>query len=204
MIPVVFPLPFFKKDCMTFTKHISQEDVERRIETANQRNASLFLRTKDWPAEYRQVQSVQVTENGFSGKKTNAPPWDSDVTGIELVIAHEHIWFDDCPFESNEITPTDVVLQCKKYLESLPAVVSSQDETVQISHVTEVIYHDFALDDIAAWIALLEYNTRCRPCWSVAELQGFTNQVFISPPKDRIRGHLRNKSFTVKTFNNEE
>jgi len=189
---------------MIFTKHISQEDVERRLETANQRNVSLFLKTKNYPAEYRQVQSVQVTENGFSGKKTNAPPWDSDVTGNELVIAHEQVRFHDFSFDGNEITPPDVVLQCKKYVESLPAAVCSQDETVQIRHVTEVIFHGFALDDVAAWIALLEYNTRCRPCWSVEELQRFINQVFINPPKDRIRGHLRNKSFTVQTFNHEE
>jgi hypothetical protein len=188
---------------MTVTKNISHETVEQSIEAANRQKVAMFLKANHGPAEYRQVHSVQVTENGFSGKITNAPPWNSDVTGTELVFAHEKIQFDDCPFECNEITPPDVVLQCKKHVKSLPTTFSRRSGKNQIKHVAEVILHDFALDDRAAWVALLEYNTRCRPCWSVAELRRFMNQTICNPPKDRIRGHLRSKSFSVQTFNHE-
>jgi hypothetical protein len=189
---------------MTFTKHFPREAVEQRIVAANRQKIPMFLKTTNYPAEYHQVDHVKLSENGFKGKRTDVPPWHSDVVGTELVFAHEHIRFNDFPFECNEITPPEIVLQCQQYVESLPTTVSGRKETAQIRHVAEVIFHDFALDDTSGWIALLEYNTRCHPCWSVTELRRFMNQVAYNPPKNRMRGALRNKSFIVQTFSNED
>ena len=114
-----------------FPKYQSHEDVERRLEQAKQRNIPMFIKTKD--STYRQVCRVQLTDDGFHG--ANASPWDRDVTGTELVIAHETMRFNLSPLGDEAITPSDITLQCKNYVDSLPAAIAGSSGSSQTRHV---------------------------------------------------------------------
>ena len=192
-------ITLFKTKIMAFPQYLSHEEIERRLESANQRRVPMLIKTKDG---YRQVCRVRLTEAGFHGTLSNASPWDCDVVGTDLVFVHEQVRFDLSLPDDDDFAPGDIVQQCRKYVESLPPATAGQDGAKQTHHVANVIFHDFALDDTYAWIVLLEYNTRCHPCWGVAELRWFMNQAINNPPEDRPRGALRNK-FIVETFDNE-
>jgi len=188
---------------MSLPKHVSREETQRRLDSANLLNIPMFIKTGGGPSEYRRVHGVRLTEEGFLGTKVSPSPWDNDVAGDVLVIAHERLRCDLHSLDKEHVTPCDIVLQCQSYVESLPSAVSGQNGHHQTQHVAEVIFHDFALDTFDGWTLLLEYNCRCEPCWSVTALRRFMEQAMKHPPRTRVRGALRNK-FIVETFDHEK
>ena len=84
-------------------------------------------------------------------------------------------------------TGREFMHRCRTHLRALPDPLT----TSQMQNVANVIFHDFALDDVNGWILLLEYNVRCKPVWKVDELRRLMQQAIDNPPKDRPRGTIR-------------
>ncbi len=93
----------------------------------------------------------------------------------------------------DEDTGIEFMARCRRHLESLPASVSGKGGFARIHSVADVVFHDFALDEVNGWIILLEYNSRCQPPWSVDALRHMMKQAMENPPKGHNRGLLRDR-----------
>lgn len=187
---------------MITSKYVDNATVEQKIETAYRRSVPMLIKERGSENRYILTDSVRLTESGFSNKTPESVPWTKEVVGDELLIASERIRFEGGPFCTDEFTSDDIVQQCREHLETLEGAVSGQGGTVQTTRAAQVVMHDFALDDGNAWLLLLEYNTRCSPCWSVEELRHIMLEAVRNPPRNRDRGRLRNK-FIAEKFDSE-
>lgn len=183
---------------MITPEYVDNATVDQKIESAYRRSVPMLIKERGSENRYILTDSVRLTENGFSNKTPESLPWTKEIVGDELLIVRERIRFGETDFDEEEFTPLKIVQHCRKYVESLNAAVSGHGGTAQTKRVAHVILHDFAIDDANAWIVLLEYNTRCRPCWSVAELRHIMLEAEKNPPQSRPRGLLRNRFIAEK------
>lgn len=83
--------------------------------------------------------------------------------------------------------------RCRRHLETISGSQSGKGGYDRTRNVTDIIFHDFALDEVNGWIILLEFNTRCQPAWSVDALRHMMQQAIDQPPTGRKRGLLRDR-----------
>jgi hypothetical protein len=81
-------------------------------------------------------------------------------------------------------------LRARKYIDKMPPAVAGQHGHQQTFAVAVALVHGFALSDAEAWPILAEYNTRCAPPWSEAELRHKIESAGKLNRHPKPRGHL--------------
>ena len=129
------------------------------------------------------------------------------ISAPSLLRKHDDSLCDTCRYRDDDDAPCwdcmetcalfdddtgrEFMYRCRTHLRSIPAAVSGQQGAAQTQTVANIIFHDLGLDDVNGWILLLEYNARCKPAWAVEDLRRFMQQALDNPPKDRLRGMIR-------------
>jgi putative DNA primase/helicase len=85
---------------------------------------------------------------------------------------------------------TSVIERARKYLDAIPGAVSGSGGHNQTFHVACVLVLGFGLTKAEALGLLSEYNQKCEPPWSEAELQHKIESADAQPGE---RGYLRDK-----------
>ncbi len=86
-------------------------------------------------------------------------------TVAPLVISSERAHYPDLPPLAERVE------RARRYLGRVPGAVAGEHGHNRTFHAACLLVRDFALDNEAAWPLLQEYNARCRPPWSAAELR---------------------------------
>jgi len=87
------------------------------------------------------------------------------------------------------IGPNDVIERARRYVAAIPAAVQGNGGDSQTLAVANKLVWDFALSLSEALPLLQEYNVRCSPSWTEAELIRKINSA-LKQPHTRPRGNL--------------
>ena len=90
------------------------------------------------------------------------------------------------------ISHDKVTERCLKYVSTMPEAVSGSGGHPTTLAVANAIFCGFGLDERNGWPILLQYNARCKPPWSEAELRHKMNDARNKPPPGKEFGWLLN------------
>lgn len=76
------------------------------------------------------------------------------------------------------------------YVAKMPAAISGRGGHAATFAVAKALVHGFALSESQAWPILLDYNKRCQPPWSEAELRHKLKSAGKLDRPNKPRGHL--------------
>jgi len=83
-----------------------------------------------------------------------------------------------------------VLDRARAYVAEMPAAVSGQGGHHALFAVCKVLCHDFDLSEADAWSLLADYNARCQPPWTEAELRHKLEDASKCDRARRARGEL--------------
>lgn len=120
-----------------------------------------------------------------------------DLVAKHLPAAPEPSWQQQAPSSWEELrfgqaaTP-DVIERARSYLRKCPPAVAGQGGHNATFKVASTLANGFCLDKETAYILLQEWNQRCLPPWSQAELRHkLLDAALCGPPPGKPLGWLR-------------
>jgi hypothetical protein len=81
--------------------------------------------------------------------------------------------------------------RARNYVGKMPPAIEGNDGSGALFAVAVILVHGFELPEADAWQILLEYNTRCVPPWSEAELRHKLADANCLTRHPQPRGYLR-------------
>ncbi len=94
------------------------------------------------------------------------------------------------PFSSGTLIALSIVERARRYLATLPPSISGSGGHDAAFRAASCLTHGFSLDEATAYALMAsEFNPRCQPPWSPAELAHKVRSS-MGAPADKPRGHL--------------
>jgi hypothetical protein len=87
-------------------------------------------------------------------------------------------------------TPLTLIERARAYVAKIPAAVSGSGGHDATFAVAKALVHDFGLAENAAMVLMEEYNVRCQPHWSPAELRHKLASAARCDRAKRAKGEL--------------
>ena len=124
---------------------------------------------------------------------TQLADWEVIATHLPAEPAHQQessFAWDEMRF-GQAATP-DVIERARSYLRKCPPAISGQGGHNSTFKVASILVNGFCLDEGTAMVLLQEWNQRCQPPWTDAEIRHkLHDAAFRGPPSGKPLGWLR-------------
>ena len=124
----------------------------------------------------------------MNGHISDTPEWLKSLLEPVVTPISKHV----VVVAAREISHGDVIGRICKYLAKIPGAIQGQDGSGALYNAARIVAHDFDQPiEVAIDVLETEYNPRCSPPWSEAEIRHKVTDA-LTKPHDKPRGHLLN------------